>query len=102
MSLVMNCLRWASIRDHQKGRAHQEEKAGQEEVAMFGQLFRKLNDNFAPNVVRLIGNLWFPFLGAGIRITEVNDDFRYVRVEMPLHALNKNYVGTHFGDRFTP
>lgn len=64
---------------------------------MLGQWLRKLNDNFPPNVVRLIGNMWFPFLGAGIRIVKVSDDFRYVRVELPLTVLNRNYVGTHFG-----
>lgn len=41
--------------------------------------------------------LWPPFMGAGIRVTEVTPDSRYLRVEMGLHAWNKNYVGTHFG-----
>lgn len=38
-----------------------------------------------------------PYLGAGVRVTHVSDDFRTVRVEMPLRFYNKNYVGTHFG-----
>ncbi|HEU5413678.1 MAG TPA: DUF4442 domain-containing protein [Candidatus Angelobacter sp.] len=38
-----------------------------------------------------------PYLGAGVRVTHVSDDFRTVKVEMPLHFYNKNYVGTHFG-----
>jgi hypothetical protein len=32
-----------------------------------------------------------------VRITHVADDFRTVKVEMPLRFYNKNYVGTHFG-----
>lgn len=38
-----------------------------------------------------------PYLGAGVRVTHVSDDFRTVNVEMPLRFYNKNYVGTHFG-----
>jgi len=36
-------------------------------------------------------------MGAGVRVTEANEDFTRVRVEMGLHFWNKNYVGTHFG-----
>jgi acyl-coenzyme A thioesterase PaaI-like protein len=38
-----------------------------------------------------------PYLGAGVRVTHISDDFRTVKVEMPLRFYNKNYVGTHFG-----
>lgn len=38
-----------------------------------------------------------PYLGAGVRVTHISDDFRIVKVEMPLRFYNKNYVGTHFG-----
>lgn len=38
-----------------------------------------------------------PYLGAGVRVTHVSDDFRTVSVEMPLRFYNRNYVGTHFG-----
>ncbi|HET9792439.1 MAG TPA: DUF4442 domain-containing protein [Candidatus Angelobacter sp.] len=38
-----------------------------------------------------------PYLGAGVRVTHVSEDFRTVKVEMPLRFYNKNYVGTHFG-----
>ena len=40
---------------------------------------------------------WPPFLGAGIRVRSLSDDFREVKVEMRLGLLNRNYVGTHFG-----
>lgn len=64
---------------------------------MLGPLLRKMNDVFSPQLVRLFANLYFPFVGAGIRITKVSADFRYMRVEMPLRFWNRNYVGTHFG-----
>ena len=38
-----------------------------------------------------------PYLGAGVRVTELADDFKTIRVEMPLRFYNRNYVGTHFG-----
>lgn len=40
---------------------------------------------------------WPPYWGAGIRVTELSDDFRHLMVEMPLRWYNRNYVGTHFG-----
>ncbi len=42
-------------------------------------------------------NFWPPFLGAGIRIAEVHDDFRYARVELKRYFWNQNYVGTQYG-----
>jgi acyl-coenzyme A thioesterase PaaI-like protein len=38
-----------------------------------------------------------PYLGAGVRVTRLAEDFSSMTVEMPLHFWNKNYVGTHFG-----
>jgi len=48
-------------------------------------------------LLMLIGNLWSPFRGAGIKIVKVSDDYRLMEVEMKLKWSNKNYVGTHFG-----
>lgn len=42
-------------------------------------------------------NLYPPYLGAGIRVDEMSDDRRYVRMKMPLTFYNQNYVGTQFG-----
>src|SRR5689334_18498320 len=42
-------------------------------------------------------NFYSPYLGAGVRVTRVSEDFRQVDVEMPLRFYNRNYVGTHFG-----
>jgi acyl-coenzyme A thioesterase PaaI-like protein len=47
--------------------------------------------------LRLIANLFPPFLGAGIRVTGVAEDLRAIDVRMRLHRWNRNYVGTHFG-----
>lgn len=38
-----------------------------------------------------------PYLGAGIWIESISDDFRQISVTMPLRFFNQNYVGTHFG-----
>jgi hypothetical protein len=40
---------------------------------------------------------WPPFLGAGIRVRSISDDFRDATVVLKLGWLNRNYVGTHFG-----
>lgn len=40
---------------------------------------------------------WPPFLGAGIRVKSLSDDFRDAVVELRLGRLNRNAVGTHFG-----
>ncbi len=42
-------------------------------------------------------NLWPPFLGAGIRVTRLDHDWRTIDVEMGEHIWNRNYVGTHYG-----
>jgi Domain of unknown function (DUF4442) len=42
-------------------------------------------------------NLWPPLLGAGIRVTRVQADWKEVDVEMRLRWWNANYVGTHYG-----
>jgi acyl-coenzyme A thioesterase PaaI-like protein len=42
-------------------------------------------------------NLYLPYLGAGIRVVDVNDSMTRFVVEMSLHRFNKNIMGTHFG-----
>ena len=42
-------------------------------------------------------NLWPPLLGAGIRVTRIQADWKEVDVEMRLRWWNANYVGTHYG-----
>jgi len=40
---------------------------------------------------------WPPFLGAGISVKSLSEDFRDAVVVLKLGRLNRNYVGTHFG-----
>jgi acyl-coenzyme A thioesterase PaaI-like protein len=40
---------------------------------------------------------WPPLLGAGIRVTRMDEDFRAVDVEMRLTWRNRNIMGAHFG-----
>jgi acyl-coenzyme A thioesterase PaaI-like protein len=40
---------------------------------------------------------WPPFLGAGIRLRRMTDDFREAEAELRLRRLNRNAVGTQFG-----
>lgn len=41
---------------------------------------------------------WFPaFRGTGARITYIADDFREIRIRLPLSRRTRNYVGTIFG-----
>jgi acyl-coenzyme A thioesterase PaaI-like protein len=42
-------------------------------------------------------NLWPPYLGAGVKVTRISENFTSIDVEMRLHFWNRNYVGTHFG-----
>lgn len=50
----------------------------------------------ARRLKRLI-NWYPPYLGAGIRVESLSDDFRHLRVRMRLRWYNRNYVGTQFG-----
>lgn len=47
--------------------------------------------------MRTLMNLWPPFLGAGIRVTRLQADWKAIDVEMKLRRWNSNYVGTHYG-----
>jgi hypothetical protein len=48
-------------------------------------------------MLRMGMNLWPPFLGAGIRVAHISNDFREAIVEMPLRLYNGNFFRTHFG-----
>jgi len=51
----------------------------------------------AARKLRWLFPLYPPYLGAGIRVTDIADDFSRIRVRMKLRWWNRNYVGTHFG-----
>jgi acyl-coenzyme A thioesterase PaaI-like protein len=55
------------------------------------------NLRLGANALRLGMNLWPPFVGAGIHVLHIAEDYREVRVRMALRWYNRNYVGTHFG-----
>lgn len=42
-------------------------------------------------------NLYPPYIGAGVKIDYISDDWRRARVSMKVRWYNRNYVGTHFG-----
>jgi acyl-coenzyme A thioesterase PaaI-like protein len=42
-------------------------------------------------------NFYPPFLGAGIRVKYMSEDYTHIEVEMKLRFWNKNYVSTQFG-----
>ena len=50
-----------------------------------------------PAVFRWMMNLYVPFLGAGVHIERINDDYTEIDVRMRLTRFNRNYVGTQFG-----
>lgn len=64
---------------------------------MFAQLIRKSAGTIPTWVLRLLGNFWLPFFGAGINIKFVSPDYREIHVQIKLRWYNKNYVGTQFG-----
>lgn len=64
---------------------------------MNASLLRRLVSMLPARFIRLFGNLYFPYLGAGIRCTRVTDDYTELDVRMKLTWYNRNYVGTQFG-----
>jgi acyl-coenzyme A thioesterase PaaI-like protein len=52
---------------------------------------------FSARTLRRGMHWWPPFLGAGIRVRSLTDDFREAVVELREWRLNRNLLGTHFG-----
>ena len=52
---------------------------------------------FTPKRLKRMLNLYPPYLGAGVRITYLSEDWQELHVSMSLHWYNRNAVGTHFG-----
>lgn len=59
---------------------------------MSGLVF-KLRQKFLEKAIKYYG----PFFGAAVRPVVISEDYRYVKIEMPLTFYNKNYLGTQFG-----
>ncbi len=47
--------------------------------------------------LRLGLNLWPPFVGAGVHVTSLAEDYREATVELRPHWYNRNFFGDHFG-----
>lgn len=61
-----------------------------------GILSRVGKSNTAKKMQRLM-NWYGPYLGAGVKIEYIAEDWREVRVAMYMRWYNRNAVGTHFG-----
>ena len=47
--------------------------------------------------MRRLMNVWPPFVGAGISVQRISDDWREADVRLALRWYNKNYIGIAFG-----
>jgi len=56
-----------------------------------------IRPRLTPRLLRLLLNLYPPYLGAGIRVVRIGADWRELVVEMKLRWYNRNAVGTQFG-----
>ena len=52
---------------------------------------------WTPRRLRALINVYPPYVGAGIRVTHIDPEWRELRVTMRLRWFNKNIVGVHFG-----
>ena len=52
---------------------------------------------WTPGRLKLLLNLYPPYLFAGVRVTSISGDWRELHVSMKLRWFNRNFVGTHFG-----
>lgn len=64
---------------------------------MAANIIRKFSNQVPIWLLKLVGNFWFPFLGAGIKIVDVSKDYHYMKVVLKRSWYNANYVGTQFG-----
>lgn len=55
------------------------------------------HDSLSPEALRMRINGYAPYMGAGIEVTHLAEDFGELRVQMRLTGQNRNLVGTHFG-----
>ena len=52
---------------------------------------------FTPKLLKWMLNFYPPYLGAGIKVTYISEDWKELHVSMSLRWFNRNAVGTHFG-----
>jgi len=53
--------------------------------------------NLSPNQLKFVLNIYPPYLGTGIKVEYISEDWTELRVSMRLRWYNRNAVGTHFG-----
>ena len=56
-----------------------------------------LSMKLKPKLLKLILNIYPPYLFSGIRVTYVSSDWKELHVSLKRHWFNRNAVGTHFG-----
>ena len=54
-------------------------------------------ESFATKIDRLKFNFFPAYRGTGARVVYIADDYREIRVKIPLSRRTKNYVGTIYG-----
>jgi len=52
---------------------------------------------FTPKLLKTMLNIYPPYIGAGVKVTHISDDWRELHASMSLRWYNKNAVNTHFG-----
>ncbi|MCB4203619.1 DUF4442 domain-containing protein [Deferribacterales bacterium Es71-Z0220] len=52
---------------------------------------------FSPKVMKFLLNIYPPYVGAGVKIEYIREDWKELKVSMVLRWYNRNAVGTHFG-----
>ena len=54
----------------------------------------------SPRMFKFLLNIYGPYIGAGVKVRTISEDFRFVRVEMLHHWYNTNYFNTHLAAHF--
>lgn len=50
-----------------------------------------------PKRMKRLLRIYPPYLGAGVKVEHISEDWKEMRVSMGVHWYNRNYFGTHFG-----
>ena len=53
--------------------------------------------NVSPKFLKLMLNIYPPYIGAGVKVDYISADWKALHVSMALRWYNRNAVGTHFG-----
>lgn len=59
--------------------------------------YQQLSQDISASTLRRFFNVWPPFVGSGVHIDRVSEDFREFDVSLRLRPWTRNYVGTQFG-----